>query len=128
MGTLGPLQVGSRRLEHPKPFVCTNSNTYTTQDIMRLVIPVIFAMICCLVPSEGDASVYDLPKDQQIEKLKPLLLKLLQPKPRPVYQIQQIMKISVKDCCDQGLECCSARMCCDLSIDSCCNQSELTED
>merc|ERR1712179_487972 len=99
------------------------SSGSSTPAAMKLALPLFLAIVCCLVNDGGGTGIYDLPEAQQIEKLKPLLLKLLQPKPRPVYQIQQIMKISVKEYCDNGLECCSSSLCCQYQVGSCCDQS-----
>nr|ACM18117.1 androgenic gland hormone-like protein [Macrobrachium rosenbergii] len=78
-------------------------------------------LLMALVYVSGQQSVYDKSEEEQIEILGPLLRKLLMPRPRPVYQIHQLLRVHVQKCCNSQpmMDCCTPALCCDMNLECC---------
>nr|XP_027211099.1 uncharacterized protein LOC113804423 [Penaeus vannamei] len=78
--------------------------------------------LLCWQVCVAQSNIYDYPEEEQIEKLESLLLKLIQPRPRPVIQINEQLHIKASKCCHAVpmMDCCSPSDCCTFGIDSCC--------
>ncbi|XP_068214717.1 uncharacterized protein [Palaemon carinicauda] len=88
---------------------------------MRWFAVLFLLMALVLVSSEND--IYSKTEEEQLQILGPLLKKLLMPRPRPVYQIHQLLRVHVQKCCnaDPVMDCCTPALCCQMDL-ACCEK------